>query len=500
MTSTNLTPELIETLQEFLKVLQPLMDSNPTPLLTPARMVESLGFLRSLQNVVRDGTPVPPEAILRLREMRALRQSATESFSAAPCQAAESPAEAAAESLSAAAGQAAESHTTESAQPPRADPTEPTEPPRAEAAECAEDALGVDQIQFSPALQGLDIARLNRKINLARKYLRDSRGYTTAWDHRVNTTAHYEAAWAYLHALLRCLAAILPTTPTTVEKGLCRALRRMKKVIASAEKARGKCVPGQSPVTFEVRKNFTKFSRPDGRGRHSLRVVVTQSRLDTFDAQAVMSCVQFCTRVAMFCHAFDESAKGGKGAPQKVLDLCKRMRTHEPSACPIVLQLVGFDGGLPTPPPDARAAFLNVFLFTFERCLCDITDAELEATSNYVVSLLVEAHHMLVAGIRQPQVAVDAESARRQINAQTFVKPGDCDLMSDDAVMDELDGGEIGTFRALLLVYTLFKRMRRVATVFDPDCRRYPSAALAALADNSVRRLVKGWPSYDPSD
>lgn len=520
MTSTNLTLELLETLQEFLQALQPLLDSNPTPLLTPATMVESLGFLRALQNVVRDGTPVPPEAILRLRSMRDMRLAATasaapaqaaESPSAAPAQAAESPGAApaqAAESASAAPARAAESPSTgagaDAAESPGASPAQAAESAStgagADAAErtpeAAVCALGVDQIQFSPALQGLDIARLNRKMGLARKYLRAVRGDRTTWDHGVDTTAHYEAAWAYMYALLRCLAAILPTTPTTVDEDLHHALRRMKKMISSGEKARGKCVPGESPVTFDVRKQFTEFFRTDG--RHSPRVVVTQSRMDAFDAQAVMSCVQFCTRVAMFCHAFDESVKGSEDAPQKVLDLCERMRTHEPSGAPIVLQLVQFDGGLPTPPQDARAAFFK--LFPFQKSLCDFTDSEFKATTNYLLTLLVKAHHALVAGIRKLKVAADVMAARRQINAKSFVHPGDCDLMSSQAVMEELGSGGIGTFRALLLVYTLFKRMRRVATVFDPDGRRYPSAALAALADNSVQRLVKAWPSYNPSN
>lgn len=228
-----------------------------------------------------------------------------------------------------------------------------------------------------------------------------------------------------------------------------------------------------------------------------MRFVVTQSRVDVFDATAVMACVKFCTRVAMFCHNFNDCVKNGKGVPQSVLDLCKRMRTFEPQRSTILMQLVGFSGGLPTPPPDAHTSFLEVF--PFERSLCDFTDAELKATTHYLLCLLVEAQEKLVRGIRKANVAAAAESTREHIDPKCLVEPKECAVMSNQDLMDELKGRKVGTFRALLLVFTLFTRMRRFAAVFDPDCLRYPSAALAAMADLCVRRHVRAWPVYNPS-
>lgn len=232
-----------------------------------------------------------------------------------------------------------------------------------------------------------DVSRLNMEVNAAHKLVRSVLGPGDPC---------IAALLYYLELLLRCLASMLPTHPTTLEPALLRELRRLKKVVLSIPQRRS-CIPPSQ----KERDAWKQLSRQHQRA--GMRALVTPERVTVFDGAFVSGLVKWCTAVAWGC---GPNSLGCLPNLAEVNALVAAMR-FTPKYRPILVQL---GSAPPHPLPDCPGLWL-VF-----RAALDMDMApHLEAGVEHVQALMRHAQGLLAAGITKRKVAASFVRARETL-------------------------------------------------------------------------------------
>lgn len=266
--------------------------------------------------------------------------------------------------------------------------------------------LQPDQFVYHPPIHVGDVLKLHIKLNGARKLLRRlQRGERLeGWDTTATDRAvHSKALVVYLELLLKCLAVMLPASPTAIGECLLRELRKLKKAVLCISERRRRVGPSPNEL-----RAWKRLSRTDD--HVCLRMVVTPERVAKFDAEAVSSLVQWC---AVVVRAFGPSWPVEACDLVKVHALVAAMR-FAPKHRPILMQLVAAqpspDGAPPMPRcPDRWQHFPNAL---------DVDmGPHLQEGVEYVEALARHAQALLVAGITKAKFTESFTRARDMLTA-----------------------------------------------------------------------------------